>query len=421
MRREQFDASDPEGHAAAGGGAEITFLGGMLSERGARAMRQAGRSRTWLTPATEAEARPFFERAKAGLGLADELAVRRMHAKNPEIVQALRRLPDGPVCGLFAYLPLNEFGAAGIANGVFDGAHPDPAWIVIPGETPVAFYEWLYVGPGLYMQTLAAIDEIYARLAPGGCPLFSKGSVPQSAAILAKLGFMAADTVYPQANAGIMVLLPTRTALPAPVSARKSWDIRQVRTMEELTHVIAVRAATYVAEQFPLHAEEFDGNDFCATHFVGYIGGDPAGSIRLRWFHDFVKIERLAVKLEYRKSRLAFALVRAAGNHARAKGFKRLYGHASDEIAPFWRLLGGSDMAGRAPFRFANIEYREMSIDLEPDPLAIRFGVPPMVTIRPEGMWDEPSALDWSNIGGDPIREDLLKAHARVRKAVARA
>jgi len=186
--------------------------------------------------------------------------------------------------------------------------------------------------------------------------------------------------------------------------------------MEELTHVIAIRAATYVAEQFPLHAEEFDGNDFCATHFVGYVNGDPAASIRLRWFHDFVKIERLAVKAEYRKSRLAFHLVRTAGHHARAKGFKRLYGHASDEIAPFWKLLGGSLIEGRPPFRFANIEYREMSIDLEPDPLAIRYGVQPMVTLRPEGLWDEPSSLDWSNIGGDPLRAELLEAHKRQSK-----
>lgn len=411
MRQEVF--GETEGPV---GPSTLAFWDGMLSERGLRAVARVAGQRTWLNAATEEEVRPFFELARQGLTLADELAIRRMHAKNPVIVQSLRRTPDGPVHGLFAFLPLNEFGAAMLANGSFDGAAPDPAWIVSPGETPTALYEWLFYGPGLYMQTVPAIGELYARLAPHGCPAFSKGSTPESAAILAKLGFLHANTVYPSAPAQIAVLLPVRDTPTAKPVSHRPWDIRQVRTMEELTHVIAVRAATYVAEQFPLHAEEFDGNDFCATHFVGYIGGDPAGAIRLRWFADFVKIERLAVKAEYRKSRLAFALVRTAGHHARAKGFKRLYGHASEEIAPFWKLLGGSIIEGRPPFRFANIEYREMSIELEPDPLAIRYGVQPMVTIRPEGLWDEPSALDWSNIGGDPLRAELLEAHKRKPK-----
>ncbi len=416
MRMEIFAQGDVRDR-----GDELAFWSGMLSDRGARAVVRAAGQRTWLDAATEDEVRPFFELARQGLTLADDLAIRRMHAKNPVIVQSLRRTPGGPVHGLFALLPLNEFGAAMLANGSFNGANPDPAWIVAPGDVPAALYEWLFYGPGLYMQTMPAIGELYASLAPDGCPAFSKGATADSAAILAKLGFLDANTIYPGAPDKTMVLLPVRNTPPQAPVERKSWDIRQVRTMEELTHVIAVRAATYVAEQFPLHAEEFDGNDFCATHFVGYIGGDPAGAIRLRWFHDFVKIERLAVKAEYRKSRLAFHLVRTAGHHARAKGFKRLYGHASDEIAPFWKLLGGSIIEGRPPFRFANIEYREMSIDLEPDPLAIRYGVQPMVTVRPEGLWDEPSALDWSNIGGDPRRAALLEAHKRKpkRQAVA--
>jgi len=32
-----------------------------------------------------------------------------------------------------------------------------------------------------------------------------------------------------------------------------------------------------------------------ATHLVGYVGAEPAATLRLRYFGDFVKIERLAV------------------------------------------------------------------------------------------------------------------------------
>jgi Acetyltransferase (GNAT) family len=394
-----------------------SFWDGMLSARGQIALEQSVSTRTYLTAATENEVLPLLSSARSLLHLASETAIRRMHAKNPNIIQSLRRHFDGPVVGLFAYLPLNEFGAAAMAHGIFDGAEPDPAWIVGPNDVPVAFYEWLFFGPGLYLKSLLAIGELYQRLAPLGAPVFSKGTTPQSAAILCKLGFQDAALFYPETSQGIVVLLPTRKIVPKSGKPSKAYDVRQVRSFEELAHVISIRSATYIAEQFPLYGEEFDGNDFCATHMVGYINGDPAGCIRIRYFGDFVKVERLAVKLEYRKSRLAFALVKFARSHIKKKGFRRIYGHASDEIAPFWKLMGGVPMENRPPFRFANVEYREMSCEVEPDPLAISYGVPPMVTIRPEGLWDEPSALDWSNFDGDPLREQLFKAHARKKRA----
>jgi predicted GNAT family N-acyltransferase len=393
------------------------FWDDMLSVRGLAAMARSDDRRTYLKTATELEALPHLSIARTSLDLATETAIRRMHAKNPDIIQSLRQFEDGPVVGIFAYLPLSEFGAAAIAHGIFDGAMPDPAWIVGSNETPVAFYEWLFYGPGLYLRSLSAIGDLYRMLAPLGAPVFSKGTTQQSEAILRKLGFQDASLFYNDARPGFVVLLPSQKITQSIGKSAKAYEVRQVRSFEELAHVISIRSATYIAEQFPLYGEEFDGNDFCGTHLVGYIDGDPAGCIRIRYFGDFVKLERLAVKLEYRKSRLAFALVKAARAHIKKKGFRRIYGHASDEVAPFWKLLGAVPMKDRLPFRFANVEYREMSCEIEADPLAISYGVPPMMTIRPEGLWDEASALDWSNFGGDPMREQLLKEHARKKRS----
>ena len=135
--------------------------------------------------------------------------------------------------------------------------------------------------------------------------------------------------------------------------------------------------------------------------------------MRLRYFGDFAKIERLAVKLEYRTTKLAFRLVREAIEHGRMKGFTRFYGHASEQMVPFWKVFGGKVLEDRPEFRFANIAYHEMAAEYPPHPLAIRFGAPPMVTIRPEGSWDEPAPLDWSNVISDPVRERLLEAFSR--------
>lgn len=389
------------------------FWDGLLNDRAKAAIAKASAGATRLDLAKEDEALAMFARASAELTLANEAAIRRMLQKNSRLVHIIRNRDGGPAIGLFACLPLNEFGAASIANGQFDGANPDPAWIVRDGEPAVAIYEWLFFGPGLYLKTLPAIGQLYRSFSAENCPIFSRGSTDISARILVKLGYLDASTVYPNAQKGFAVVLPRSNDAWRTMLKGKRTEIRQVRSFEELAHVISIRSATYLAEQFPLYSEEFDGNDFCATHLVGYIDGDPAGAVRMRYFGDFAKVERLAVKLEYRKSRLAFQLVKAAVAHVRRKGFTRVYGHASSEIAPFWKLMGASEMENRKPFRFANIEYHEMGAELEPDPLAIRYGAAPMVTIRPEGLWDEPGALDWSNILSDPMRAELMITGSR--------
>ena len=49
------------------------------------------------------------------------------------------------------------------------------------------------------------------------------------------------------------------------------------RSMEDIMRVMSIRSAVYVAEQRCPHDEEFDGNDFSATHLLGYVGDEPAG------------------------------------------------------------------------------------------------------------------------------------------------
>ena len=87
--------------------------------------------------------------------------------------------------------------------------------------------------------------------------------------------------------------------------------------------VTSIRSAVYMSEQECPYDEEFDGNDFSATHLIGYVGNEPAGCLRVRYFADFAKIERLAVRKEFRKTRLAFQIVRAGIELCRAKGYRQ--------------------------------------------------------------------------------------------------
>ena len=57
-------------------------------------------------------------------------------------------------------------------------------------------------------------------------------------------------------------------------------EVRIARSFDDLLMVYSVRSAVYIAEQECPFAEEFDGNDHCATHLIGFIKGEPAGCIR---------------------------------------------------------------------------------------------------------------------------------------------
>ncbi len=82
-------------------------------------------------------------------------------------------------------------------------------------------------------------------------------------------------------------------------------DVRVARDTEDWAKVVAIRAAVFLAEQRCPYDEEFDGNDFTATHVLGFLNDEPAGAMRIRYFADFVKPERLAVRKEFRGSDLA--------------------------------------------------------------------------------------------------------------------
>ena len=160
--------------------------------------------------------------------------------------------------------------------------------------------------------------------------------------------------------------------------------------------VFAIRAATYMNEQACPYEEEFDGNDFCAAHIIGEIGGEPAGCIRIRFFGGFAKLERLAVRPEFRKSSLAFRLVRAAIDYVRQKGFTHIYGHARADLVPFWSRFGFRPVLGRPSFIFSDVSYVEMEGAIVPAEHPIGLGHSPYELIRPEGAWDRPGPLDRS-------------------------
>lgn len=206
--------------------------------------------------------------------------------------------------------------------------------------------------------------------------------------------------------------------------AGKQERITIVRTLDDYTRVVAIRSIAYIDGQECPFDEEFDGNDFCAMHLIGWIGDEPAACLRVRFFSDFVKLERLAVRPDYRGSTLAFRLVRHALRLSARKGYRYAYGHAQSGLEDFWSRFGARPIGELGAFEFSGRRYTEMMVELPAHNEAIRIGADPLVIIRPEGEWDQPGILEPRSPAepatattGDPAPEPATETQSAIEAA----
>ncbi len=172
--------------------------------------------------------------------------------------------------------------------------------------------------------------------------------------------------------------------------------VEVVRSMDDMARVIAIRGAVYMGEQHCPFEEEFDGNDFSATHLICHQNGEPVGCMRIRYFADFAKLERLAVRNESRNAGLAGQIVDAAIELCRKKGYRVLYAHAQTRLLAFWEQRGFKRLPGTREFVFSDFDYVEVKLETEKHPQSITLDDDPYVLIRPEGRWDAPGILEKS-------------------------
>ena len=172
--------------------------------------------------------------------------------------------------------------------------------------------------------------------------------------------------------------------------------VRVVRSMDEMARVMAIRSAVYMGEQHCPFEEEFDGNDFSATHLICHQGREPVGCLRIRYFADFAKFERLAVRNENRSGGIAGRIVDAAVELCRKKGYRTLYAHSQKRLLSFWEQRGFKRTPGAREFVFSDFDYVEVKLEAERHPARITMAEDPYVLIRPEGQWDVPGILEMS-------------------------
>lgn len=322
----------------------------------------------------------------------------------------IRRAKDGSVEGFAAILHLNEAGADALLSGRFDAARPDLGHIAAPEEPPAAIYLWCIAAnegearTALVRVILTARLSLFHNVPVFGRPVSRQGR-EMIAAFRPRRGGAAWLGWIPPHEAGIENEAPEAVEFSGEGEAAELSDaeitVRVARSLDDVMKVFTVRSLVYMREQACPYDEEFDGNDLSgATHLLAERGSEPVGCLRIRWFSDFAKIERVAVRKASRSSRVARMLMALAIEMLRRKGYTRLIGHVQAHLVPYWRRYGLKPRAHRPQFTFSDRNYVEVEGVFAPHPRAVTAESPPLVIDRPEGDWDRPGPLDESSRRG---------------------
>lgn len=341
--------------------------------------------------------------------LAANEVVHRVISHNPDCFWAIARrgrykssLPQGE--GFVAYLMLNHEGLKGLLDGSLNRSDPDLSMIAKQNEKPAGIYVWCVHAPGVIAGGMPlAVEKISSKLYRD-VDIYARAATVHGLQLMRTMAFEP-DAEYAGVTHPEFFVYRRFGPKPEPLpiyddyrgtNAPGQLAVTVARSLDDIMRVISIRSAVYVAEQECPHDEEFDGNDFSATHLIGHVGNEPAGGLRVRYFANFAKIERLAVRREFRHLGLGAHLVRAAIELCRVKGYRLIYAHSQKRLLDFWSQFAFRPLEGGREFIFSDFDYVEIVLDTTPHPQAIALGVDPYVTIRPEGRWHVPGILERS-------------------------
>ena len=342
-------------------------------------------------------------------GLASKEPVARVVNHNPDSLWGITLKAnydaENPVPeGFIAFLMLNSDGLRALIDGTFDAASPDLRLLCSQNEKPAGIYIWaVWARNKLFPGLILAMEKVWTPLYRD-VDLYARAVNPHSRKGLETIGFVPGASFEGRVNPELhsLVRSPKRLA-NGPLYDRYDGNgkagevaVTVVHTIEEFMRMVSMRSAVFMAEQECPYLEEFDGNDFASTHLLAYLGNEPIGCLRIRFFADFAKIERLTVRKEFRNRGAARPLIEAAIDLCKAKGYQRMYGHAARHVVKLWEQFGFSAIEGAKEFVFSDFEYVEMQLFTERRPNAVTIGIDPYLTIRPEGQWHKPGVLEVS-------------------------
>lgn len=363
-----------------------------------------------FTP-TAGEIDELLDKARADLPqLGANDVVHRVVAHNPDSFWAIaRRDRCGPrnrrADGFQAFLMLNEIGLSQLLAGTFEGTNPDPSLLAAQHEKPAAIYVWCTHAKGTLAAGVTLTLQKMSTPLYCDADLYSWAATKEGRSVLEATGFRRGVSAGGHFAPDLYIykrspLSPDESPLyDGYMDDNKEDDISVTvaRSIEDLMRVVVVRSAVFVGEQRCPYREEFDGNDLSGTHLLGYVGHEPAASLRVRYFADFAKLERLAVRSEFRGRRVAKLIMRAAIALCQMKGYSRIYGQSERSMIDWYAQFGFRVPNSARSLVFSEYDFVEIALDSPRDSNAITMESDPYVIIRPEGRWHAQGILEQSS------------------------
>ena len=301
-----------------------------------------------------------FENSEGNLGLANAL-LEHLASKLP-VSRWQRDLSDSTV--------LRSVGTA-LGHGLlaYDGARRGIAKLDVDAERLCADLDDAWEVLAEPVQTVlrrVGSPEPYERLkeATRGRRLDAAGYL----AVLAELPLpeparRELAALAPAAYTGLAARL-AREVLGGPGAAAEV-TVRQVGWADEAQALMCVRRAVFVDEQGVPEAEELDGEDAAATHFLATDAtGAPIGAARLL---ASGQIGRMAVLPTWRRRHVGAKLLAAAMEAAAARGLT-VFLHAQVSALGFYQRSGFKAVG--EVFEEAGIEHRKMVLGDRSPPVA---------------------------------------------------
>jgi predicted GNAT family N-acyltransferase len=334
-------------------------------------------------------------------GLTSNEMFQKVANHNPDTFWAITRrdrfniaAPKGD--GFLAVLPLTHEGTRGLIDGSLNTKKPELRFVARQSERPAGIYVWAIHAKGTIAAAIPLVLEKFSTPLYRGVNIYSRPITKGGLRVLEPLGFSPGAQYDGLFTPNLQMFDRSGDLPPVRVVNHDPVTVEVVRSMDEMARVIAIRGAIYMGEQRCPFEEEFDGNDFSATHLICHKDGEPVGCMRIRYFAGFAKLERLAVRHEGRGSGLAGRILDAAIDLCRKKGYSVLYAHSQKRFLKVWESRGFKRMGGRE-LVFSDFDYVEVKLETEKHPQSITLDDDPYVIIRPEGRWDTPGILEKSS------------------------
>lgn len=116
--------------------------------------------------------------------------------------------------------------------------------------------------------------------------------------------------------------------------------IKEISSPEELAIAFRIRREVFIVEQSVPEEEEYDEHESTSKQFLAYLEGEAVGTARMRQAHKGIKLERFAVKKEFRGKQVGASLVKNLLTKCKNELRSSVYLYAQVAAKDFYKKFG---------------------------------------------------------------------------------